>query len=102
MKICKLNLISYQKDDSDSLITERSVIPTFVPRPNVKALDVTDMDPNDQAEMERLYSEYSEYKTQIEQTIFSFEDWLEHTQQSGPDVKWRTFKMDGIKSVKPL
>lgn len=105
MKANEITHIQYKKatdlgNGNKGEITERYVIPTFVPHPNIKAIDVTDLSKEDQNQLKELYSEYTEYYRRAAMTIFSFEDWLSHTQDGGEDVskkvKWRTFKMDNV------
>jgi hypothetical protein len=105
MKTNKLTHIEYEKatdlgDGNRGEITERYVIPTFVPSPNVKALDVTMLSPKQREEMESLFAEYKEYYQQIASTIFTFEDWISHTQGESDlvsKIKWRTFRLDNVK-----
>ena len=81
-------------------VTERYIIPTFVPSAmNIKAIDVTDLDEDDRVELEKQLTEYTEYYQNAIKTIFNFEDWQSHTQGGMvtlPPVKWRTFKPDNL------
>lgn len=96
MSKIELTKVRYtRKGESES--TNRVIIPTFVPLPNMKALDVTDLSPEEQQDMESLYQEYSEYYTAGAKTLFSFEDWLSHTQGEAAlseNLKWRTFVLE--------
>ncbi len=103
MKSNELTHIQYEKatdlgSGSKGEITERYVIPTFVPQPNMKALDVTELTEAEREEMAALFSEYSEYYKQQAKNIFTFEDWLSHTRGDDTDVeiKWRTFRMANV------
>ena len=78
-------------------VTERYVIPTFIPHPNIKALDVTDLPEDARKALAEQMKEYAEYYRQQVQTIFSFEDWLNHTRNEVFSPKWRTFKVDNVK-----
>lgn len=92
--------ISYTKnlhEDKEGEVTERYVIPTFVPQPNMKAIDVTDLSQEKRKQLSQLYAEYSEYYKRMASTIFTFEDWLAHTQNIDFTPKWRTFKMSNVK-----
>lgn len=83
-------------------LTERCVIPTFIPDPNMKALDVTNLSEEDRQHVESLYQEYTEYYTQMLSTLFSFEDWVSHTrgeEEIPAELKWRTFKLDNVKKL---
>ena len=79
-------------------ITERYVIPTFIPPENIKAMDVTQLNKDERVALNQLYNQYREYYTQQVATIFSFEDWLSHTDNETciDNVKWRTFRCDNI------
>lgn len=91
-----------QVDDVLSVgsVTDRTIIPTFVPPQNIKAIDVSDMCELEQEGVCALLKEYSEYYNTMAKTIFSFNDWLEHTHQiDHSDIKWRTFKLEGLKEV---
>ncbi len=101
----KLTNISYKKrnhsyDDGDpATVTEtasdRTIIPTFVPNTdNFKAVDVSELSEEARAEMLNLLIEYREYYGERAKTIFSFEDWVEHTRGEKPNVKWRTFNLN--------
>lgn len=80
--------------------TERFVIPTYIPTPNIKAIDVTELNESQRAEALQLWEEYQEYYTNQLQTLFDFSDWMDHTSKN-PDfgVKWRTFKPDNIEEL---
>lgn len=96
MSKIELTRVRYTKKDA-SEVSDRVIIPTFVPLPNMKALDVTDLSPEEQRDMESLYQEYSEYYTTAAKTLFSFEDWLSHTQGEAAlteTLKWRTFVLE--------
>lgn len=77
-------------------VTYRTVIPTFVPSNNMKALDVTSLNEADRARMLSLIKDYAEYYKQATSTIFSFEDWLSHTGNDGVSPQWRTFIIDQV------
>ena len=97
-----LTRIRYTKANDE--VSDRTVIPTFVPLPNMKALDVTDLSPEKQKDMESLYQEYSDYYTTAAKTLFSFEDWLSHTQGEAAlseTLKWRTFVLENTQSLLP-
>ena len=80
-------------------VTERYIVPTFVPPENIKAIDVTGLDEQDRAAIEQQLAEYAEYYQNAVKTLFNFEDWQSHTQGGMvglPVVKWRTFKRDNL------
>lgn len=105
LKATELTHIRYEKatslgSGSKGEVTERYVIPTFVPKPNIKALDVTELDDDQREQMQCLYAEYQQYYQQKLSTIFTFEDWISHTQDAGKDIqsqiKWRTFRTENV------
>ena len=63
---------------------------------NVKAIDVTEMSEQERGKLEQQLAEYAEYYQNAIKTIFSFEDWLSHTQSESSPVKWRTFKPNNL------
>ena len=78
-------------------ITERYVIPTFVPTiSNIRALDVTDLSEDQRAALLALWNQYQEYYQTAVSLIFDFETWIEHSTNEQVEVKWRTFKPDNI------
>lgn len=103
MKSSKITHIQYEKATNiggeKGEITERYVIPTFVPVPNMKALDVTNMSDEERKEMETAYAEYTQYYKLAVSKLFTFEDWLTHSrgEKATPELKWRTFKLDNVK-----
>lgn len=92
----ELQNIRYKDED-----TIRAIIPAFVPLPNMKALDVTDLPLDEQQQLAALFKEYTEYYEAVVMSLFSFEDWLSHTQ--GDDTqfqtKWRTFALEHTEIV---
>lgn len=104
MKSNELLHIQYEKSTKAGSgeigeITERYVIPTFIPAPNIKALDVTSLSEDERTDVATKYAAYSEYYRTQAKTIFKFEDWLAHTNSSEiatDDLKWRTFKLDNV------
>lgn len=90
--------VSERKDDIINIkheTTERVIIPTRVPKPPlVKALDVTHLSEKEREQLEKSWKEYSEYVTDQMRTLFTFEDFVDHTnteQQPHDNIKWRSF-----------
>lgn len=80
-------------------VTERYIFPFFVPSPNVKAVDITGFTEEAKGDVAKLFKEYVEYYEQQMKTVFTFENWLEHSRGPGAYVsplKWRTFKAENI------
>lgn len=104
MNTGKLVHVKYEKatdlgSGSKGESTERYIVPTFVPQPNIKAIDVTDFTVEEREEIAALYTEYTQYYKQVAKTLFSFEDWLEHSKQRYLEPKWRTFRMENVKVI---
>ena len=94
----KIANITYTKDNGES--SDRVIIPTYVPNSAlVRAIDVTELSAADQVQMERLVAEYREYKDHILKTMFTFEDWVDHTYHQSVSPKWRSFKPGNIETV---
>ena len=79
--------------------TERFIIPTYIPPQNIKALDVTQLNEDQRDELLTQWEEYQEYYSNQLQTLFSFNDWLEHTSNATTNVKWRAFKPENIEEL---
>ena len=97
-KTYEITHIKYKDED-----TERVIIPTFVPSPSIKAIDVTELSESEQVELQGLLREYADYYEARHRQIFSFEDWVSHTtglsEGTIPEVKWRTFLLDRTKQI---
>lgn len=76
--------------------SERTIVPTFVPLPNIKAIDVSDLAEDQQAEIAEFLKEYHEYVKEFQSSMFDFTTWLEHTKQVQFEAKWRTFKIENV------
>jgi len=90
--------IRYVKDSGET--SKRTIIPTFIPQQNIKAVDVSDLSDTDATQMESLLNEYyGDYLANRDKTTFSFDDWLHATgyYDMSTKVKWRTFKLDNVK-----
>ena len=85
-------------------VTERVIIPSYIPGDAVKALDVSDLSEYGAQQMQTLQKEYAEYVEAKMNTIYSFEDWISHTHGDGKvfysDIKHRTFKLDALEVIK--
>lgn len=77
---------------------DRTVIPSFVPTDNVKAIDVSDLTPELQQQIVQLRNEYNEYVASVMQNLPTFEQYVKTVDQgfNTNDIKWRTFKIDHI------
>ena len=99
LKVHELQKIRYSKIDEKVGVqfTERDIIPTFVPQPNIKAIDVSDLTEEQQQEVQQYLQEYAQYVKDFQQNMFKFEDWVAHTKNVDIEPKWRTFKKDNTK-----
>lgn len=100
MKLSPLEVsnIRYSKVTKEGVqeITERVIIPTYVPDQNVAAIDVTGLPEQEVTAMLELYKEYSAYVEQARKTIFTFEDWANHTKGGEINAKWRKFAVSRV------
>lgn len=97
LKTGTTQVVRYTKGNGET--TERTIIPTYLPQPryqNVKALDVTDLDSEEREVLETAVREYNEYLEAQRQTLFTFEEFVDHTRQTTVRPKWRTFKPDQL------
>lgn len=92
-------------------VTDRVIIPTYVPYDSVKALDVSDLSETDACVLQSLMKEYTEYVELKMATIFNFEDFVAQTygvKSSSPsydlfketNLKRRTFKLSNLEVIK--
>lgn len=91
----KISPVSY--DSASKGQSDRVIIPTFVPSDNVKAIDVTDLEPTERIRMSELVADYKAYRDAATANLFNFETFVEHQTGQQIDVKWRTFKVSGLK-----
>lgn len=94
-EVCK---VVYQKDGDEP--KERTVVPTYIPYPNVRTISLEDLTIEEAAEMVELVAGYQEYYANFIKQAFSFESWVEHTQNKTITPKWRAFKPSNIIEVK--
>lgn len=81
-------------------VTERWIIPTFIPHQNIKALDVTDLTEEQRQVLEQRLAEYQQYYRAAVESLFDFETWVDHTyNEESPQLKWRTFAIDNLKDI---
>lgn len=74
----------------------KMIIPTSIPSDLVKAIDVTGLPDEEIVKLTQLQRDYKAYVRGVLESSFKFEDWVEHTTGERPDVKWRSYKVDGI------
>lgn len=78
---------------------QRTVVPSFVPSDNIKALDVSDLEIVEREQVARLLQEYKKYQQQVlREFADTFENYVEKRDESFDvaKIKWRTFKIDQI------
>ena len=89
--------VQYTKDSGDEGdISTRTIIPTVAVPKNVKAVDISAMNEDEQQHVIHLLQEYGEYVKEQSSKTFKFADWDEHTTGKSIDVNWRTFKVEQI------
>lgn len=88
-------------DEAQGEVTERCIIPTYIPKTNVKALDVSDLSKEDRQWLQQLFEQYKQYYQDAVKSLFTFEDWVEHTQNVDVTnkVKWRTFNQNNLEET---
>jgi hypothetical protein len=81
-------------------MVEREIIPTRFPTRDslvVKAIDVTGMPEAERNQVLSLVKEYSDYLEAKNKTVFSFEDFVQHTcNDKAPRVAWKSFLTDKL------
>lgn len=98
MKHNELTHVRYTKRSGD--VSERYIIPTFIPQQNIKAIDVTELGEQEREQVVKFLEQYANYYQQAINKVFSFEDWVSHTQNvEGLNVKWRTFNIDRLEPI---
>jgi regulatory protein YycI of two-component signal transduction system YycFG len=65
----------------------------------MKSIDVSELNPEQRAEMQALYKEYAKYYDDFIANSFNFETWVEHTKGKVISPKWRAFKLSNIKET---
>lgn len=85
-------------------VTDRVIIPTHIPKPrdaNVRVLDVTSLSQKERDMLSKYWEEYQEYVFNVMETIFAFEDFVDHTNpgEPVPEIKWRTFKPNQLEEL---
>lgn len=98
LKAGNIHHIRYTKPSTGE-VTERYIVPSFVPPANVKAIDVTDMESSERDDLCELLVKYTDYVKEKSKSIFSFEDYVSHQTNQIITPKWRTFKNSGLKQL---
>ena len=97
----KIQRIRYTKSNKngDTEVTDRVIIPTFVPKPNIKAIDVSECTQHERQEIEVFMREYNDYLESRAVGTFKFEEWVQHSKNIYIEPKWRTFKQDQTEEI---
>lgn len=98
MKLTKAQLATIIYEKADGEVTTRTIVPASVPASVVRAIDVTELEPAQREETQRLYEEYTKYVDDFMANMFNFETWVEHTKGKELDTKWRSFSLSGLRS----
>jgi len=91
----QLTKVHYGVDEKNSA---RFIIPTTKPTSNVKAIEVTNLSNVEREKMVLLVKEYNQYVSDQQRTIFSFDNWIDHTGHD-VDVEWRTFRSESLTEI---
>ena len=93
--------VAYTKGACD--VTERVIIPTYVPQPkhrNVKALDVTALSDEERETVLSAWNDYQDYLEEQRNALFAFDQFVEMTEGKAlPELKWRTFKPEQLEET---
>ena len=84
--------IRYEKDSGE--VSTRTIIPTITVPQNIRAVDVTQLSEDGRTRITNFVKEYSEYVHNHLSSMFSLQDWIEHTSGEKIELSWRTFKRD--------
>lgn len=96
------NFINIQYDKQDgSVITERKIITTNIPADFISAIEVTELSDSEISDINNARTEYNEYVDLFKKNMFTFENWLEHTNQNEikANLKYKRFKLDKTKFI---
>jgi hypothetical protein len=105
LKVSELSKIRYtKKTENGEEVTERVILPTFVPAPrhkNVKAIDVSQFNQQLQEELAGLMKNYHDYLEEKRKSTMTFEEFVEEhrNMEIGEKLKWRTFKPTQLKEL---
>ena len=91
----QLNDIAYLSKSKNET-THRTIIPTYIPPDNIKAIDVTELSSSERLEMLELTLQYKEYQETVRAGMFNFETWAEHVKNKPITPKWRSFAINRI------
>lgn len=94
MQLSEATITTIMYEDAKGDKTARVIIPTSVPSPNMRALDVSHLSAPERVELAEEYQEYLSYLNQQYKQAWSFENWRDQTKpaHSEEPLKWRTFK----------
>lgn len=95
LKQNELAYVKYTKKDG-SEVTNRAIIPTFIPNGTIKAVDVSELPIEEAKKLVEAMADYSAYYQLATSRLFNFEDWLAHTGSDIQNVKWRTFLQSNL------
>jgi hypothetical protein len=77
----------------------RDILPLYAPNENIKGIDVTSLDQQDRDSIVECRKQYKEYVNNHMATMFSFDDWAEHSGIKLPKIDYRTFNINRLKVV---
>lgn len=91
----QLTTIIYEKEGGET--SARVIIPTQVPKDLIKAIDLSEATPQERAQIVARYDEYKQYVAAHLKNMLSFEKWVDHSYQEEYQLKWRSFKVSGLR-----
>lgn len=102
MIIEKGNTYKISYSDSKGVVSRREIIALTEAPKNITALDITSLNETQKQWLINAQKEYQEYVDTHISTMFKFEAWLEHAQNTYvPDnvLKLKRFTVDNIKII---
>lgn len=91
----QMTSIVYEKEGGET--SARVIIPTHVPKDLIKAIDLSETDPVQRAEIANRYEEYKQYVAAQLKNMMTFEGWVSHSYNEEYKLKWRSFKVSGLR-----
>lgn len=91
----KITTIIYEKEDGTA--SSRVIIPVSVPKDLIRAIDLSDVELTERAEIGALFEEYKEYQAVYLKNMLTFEKWADHSHNKELTLKWRSFKTSGLR-----
>lgn len=91
----EITTIIYEKENGET--TSRTILPVSIPKDLIRAIDLSETDLSERAELQKMYEEYQWYVQNFMKTMFNFETWAEQAHGKEIKPKWRSFKVSGLR-----